>query len=121
MIFEVEGELSGLVAILLPTVSREVLGALLVGRDTPRDCEAATRSALRELGNIVASHTVSAIADQLGVRILLSVPTLVMEHADVAFLDRLADSGTTRCIENDFYGSNGENHVRLLFAAQPKP
>jgi len=45
----------------------------------------AVESALRELGNIVASHTMSAIADRLGGRILLSVPLLVMEDADTAF------------------------------------
>jgi chemotaxis protein CheY-P-specific phosphatase CheC len=120
VIFEAEGELSGLVAILLPTISRKVLGALLLGKDTPRNHEAASRSALRELGNIVASHTLSGMADRLGSRILLSVPTLVMENADVAFLDRLAESGTTQCIESEFSDAKGEIHARLLFAAQAK-
>ena len=46
VIFEVDGEVSGLVAILLPTISRKVLGALMVGKDSPRGQEAATRSAL---------------------------------------------------------------------------
>ena len=118
VIFEADGELTGLVAILLPTVHRELLGALLLGKDKPRDHEAATRSAIRELGNIVASHTLSGIADRLGSRILLSVPTLVMEHADLAFLDRLTESGTTRCIESEFSDAKGEIHARLLFAAQ---
>jgi len=120
VIFEVDGELTGLVAILLPTVSRDVLGALLLGRDTPRDCESATRSALRELGNIVASHTLSGIADRLGSRILLSVPTLVMERADLAFQERLAESGANRCVESEFTNAEGEIHARLLFAAQTK-
>ena len=121
VIFEAEGELSGLIAVLLPTVCRKVLGALLLSKDTPRDHETATRSALRELGNIVASHTISGVADRLGSRILLSVPTLVMENADVAFRDRLAESGATRCLECEFSDSNGEIHARLLFAAQTKP
>jgi chemotaxis protein CheY-P-specific phosphatase CheC len=121
VIFEVDGEISGLVAILLPTVSRKVLGALMVGKDSPRDQEAATRSALRELGNIVASHTVTGVADRLGSRIMLSVPTLVMENADVAFLDQLAETGTTSCLESEFSDSEGEIHARLLFAAESKP
>ncbi len=121
VIFEVDGELSGLVAILLPTIHRKVLGALLLGKDTPRGQELATRSALRELGNIVASHTLTGIADRLGTRILLSVPTLVMENADVVFLDRLAENGTPRCIEIEFSDAEGEIHARLLFAAQTKP
>jgi chemotaxis protein CheY-P-specific phosphatase CheC len=121
VIFEVDGEISGLVAILLPTISRKLLGALLLGKDTPRNHESATRSALRELGNIVASHTVTGIADRLGTRIMLSVPTLVMENADQAFLDQLAETGTTRCIESEFSDANGETHARLLFAAESKP
>jgi chemotaxis protein CheY-P-specific phosphatase CheC len=121
VVFEVDGELSGRIAILLPTVSREVLGALLLGRDTPRDCEASTRSALRELGNIVASHTISAIADRLGGRILLSVPELVMEDADRVFADRLVESGIPRWVESELTDPAGHLHALLLFAAQHKP
>ena len=121
VVFEADGELSGLVAILLPTVSREVLGALLLGKDSPRDHEAATRSALRELGNIVASHTISAIADRLGGRILLSVPELVMEHADRAFADRLVESGITRWVETELADPAGDLQALLVFATQSKP
>jgi chemotaxis protein CheY-P-specific phosphatase CheC len=42
-------------------------------------------SALREVGNIVASHAVSSVADHIGDTITISVPILVGEAVDDAF------------------------------------
>jgi chemotaxis protein CheY-P-specific phosphatase CheC len=39
-------------------------------------------SALMEIGNILASHVASAIADTIGERLLPSIPTLAMNHAE---------------------------------------
>ena len=38
-----------------------------------------------EMGNILASHVASAIADRIGERLLPSVPSLAMDHAQVEF------------------------------------
>ncbi len=77
-------------------------------------------SALRELGNIVASHTMSAIADRLGGRILLSVPLLVMEDADTAFTSMIRERGAERCVECELTDSARDIHVRLIFVPDPK-
>jgi chemotaxis protein CheY-P-specific phosphatase CheC len=80
--FEMEGALQGVVALLLPDASREALLDALEA-----DTAAAVRqSALREVGNIVASQAVSAVADRLGARIALSVPTLVAAEGDRTLL-----------------------------------
>ena len=77
-----EGAVEGVIAFLLaPPARAAVLEALGVA-------PAATESALREVGNIVASHAVSAVADHLGGRVTLSVPILVQEDAGPV-LDRL--------------------------------
>ncbi len=120
VIFQADGELSGLVAILLPAASRDLIAERLMHRDDPTDCDKAVESALRELGNIVASQTMSAIADRLGGRILLSVPLLVLEDADTAFASMLRERGAEQCVECELTDSAGEIQVRLVFAPSPK-
>jgi len=111
VVFEAHGFLSGLVAILLRAPSSGTLGALVADDSS----EAEIESAVRELGNIVASHTVSAIADEIGGSILLSVPTLVLEQAD-AFLTTLAgERKAAYCFESDLFGSDGERVAAIVF------
>ena len=121
VIFRADGELSGLVAILLPTASREVVTAKLIRWEEVGDPHQTVESALRELGNIVASHTMSAIADKLGGRILLSVPLLVMDEADSKFASMIRESGAERCVECELIDSAREILVRLVFVPGPKP
>ena len=120
VIFQADGELSGLVAILLPVASREMVAERLIHEEDPDDPQISVESALRELGNIVASHTMSAIADRLGGRILLSVPLLVMEDADTAFASMFRERGAERCVECELIDSEREIHVRLVFVPGPK-
>ena len=87
--FEVEGGLGGVIALLLPEGSREhVVRALLrpSGAIAPEDEE----SALRELGNMLVSHAVSAMADTLGTRVLPSIPVLAMHDAVSALASLVA-------------------------------
>ena len=120
VIFQADGELTGLVAILLPVASREMVAERLIHEEDLVGCPKTVESALRELGNIVASHTMSAIADRLGGRILLSVPVLVMEGADTAFASMLRDRGAEHCVECELTDATSEIHVRLIFAPEPK-
>jgi chemotaxis protein CheY-P-specific phosphatase CheC len=121
VIFQADGELSGLVAILLPVASREMVAERLICEGDSADSQKTVESALRELGNIVASHTMSAIADRLGGRILLSVPVLVMEDADTAFSSMLLERGATHCVECELTDAARDIHVRLVFVPESKP
>jgi len=121
VIFQADGELAGLVAILLPVASRDMIAERMVGQEDPVGSHKTVESALRELGNIVASHTMSAIADRLGGRILLSVPVLVMEDADTAFASMLLERGAQHCVECELTDAARGIHVRLVFAPEPKP
>jgi len=120
VIFRADGELSGLIAILLSTASREAVTERLVRWEEVGDSPQTVESALRELGNIVASHTMSAIADKLGGRILLSVPLLVMENADSEFASMIRESGAERCVECELTDSAREIKIRLVFVPDPK-
>lgn len=85
--FEFEGCVDALVGILFPAAASEALVRRIVGIDEDEIAPALIESALMEVGNILASHVASAIADTLGERLLPSIPTLAMENADAIFSD----------------------------------
>jgi chemotaxis protein CheY-P-specific phosphatase CheC len=120
IVFEAEGDLTGLVAIVLPEPDRDLAVEMMVGYADPHD--QIVESALRELGNIIASQTVSAIADSLDATIMLSVPTLVMQDADVVLLSLITQRGAWIRIETDLYEPDGALSAVLVFAPDwPKP
>lgn len=85
--FEFEGCVDALVGILFPAASSEALVRRILGIEEDEIAPALIESALMEVGNILASHVASAIADTLGARLLPSIPTLAMTDADRAFAD----------------------------------
>jgi len=120
VIFQADGELRGLVAILLPEATCEIVAGRLIQDDDPSEFNRTVDSALREVGNIVASHTMSAIADLIGGRILLSVPLLVTEEADTAFASMLRERGVEFCVECELTDSVRDIHVRLVVVPEAK-
>ena len=85
-----------------------------------KDREEAFASALRELGNIVASRTISAMADLLGSRILLSVPTLVMDGADFELSRQLAQRGSDYWIESELASAEAALKARVVLIPETK-
>jgi chemotaxis protein CheC len=77
--FELEGPVSGIVALLLPHEPRKLLIDRMLGVEAV--APELLASAIREVGNIVVSHACSAIADTLEVRLVPSVPVLALEDA----------------------------------------
>jgi chemotaxis protein CheY-P-specific phosphatase CheC len=120
VIFQADGDLTGLVMILLPAASCDIVAERLIHEECTDDPEEAVESALRELGNIVASHTMSAMADRLGGRILLSVPVLVMEDADLAFAAMLHERSADRYVECELTDSARAIRARLIFVPESK-
>ena len=75
-----------------------------------------TESALMEVGNILASHVASAIADRLEARLLPSIPSLAMSGAErelEAFIDQAIDCDAPR-IESRLLGESGQLIGRLV-------
>ena len=110
VIFRVEGQLTGYLALCLDPLSRRSLVRLLLDEDEPEAPPDMVASALCELANIVVSQAVSAIADALGAAISLSIPELALERVaarlwearaglggaarDLAFVSELSAPGT---------------------------
>ncbi len=83
--FEFEGCLDALVGILFPGAASEALVRRIVGIESGELAPAVIESALMEVGNILASHVASGIADAVGSRLLPSIPSLAMDGAEAAF------------------------------------
>jgi chemotaxis protein CheY-P-specific phosphatase CheC len=92
VLFDVGGRVNGRLGLFLDAPTRRSLVRLLLDEEEPEAPAEMVASALCELGNIMASQAVSAIADALGAGITLSVPQLVLERAGAVF----AAAGSSR-------------------------
>jgi len=87
--FELRGGIAGMMAVVFSRASLEVIvtemmGAHAYGLDT------AVESAVREAGNMLASHYASAIADTLGTTVMPSVPLLTAQALPAALASVVA-------------------------------
>jgi len=80
--FEIQGELEGDIAILLTPPTRGAVTAVLEGMLQGPPSADACESIVLELGNIVASRIVSAIADRMKGRLVLSIPHMVTDGVE---------------------------------------
>ena len=116
--FEVEGGLGGIVALLFSESARDQLVETLTGQPPDALSTEAAESAIRELGNILVSHVVSAMADTLGVVILPSIPVLAMEDALSALTSLISLRGLgvpTLRVETEISDRSGRHRGMLVF------
>ena len=87
--FTLDGCLDALLGLLFHAEASEAIVRRVVGIDEGEIAPTWIESALMEVGNIVASHVASAIADTLGERLLPSIPSLAMNQAERALAEML--------------------------------
>lgn len=107
--FELEGCLDAIVGIVFPGRASDTLVRRIVGIESGELEATIVESAVMEVGNILASHVASAIADRVGERLLPSIPSLATANAQVeleAFLERIVGPDTPR-IEIGFANASG--------------
>jgi chemotaxis protein CheY-P-specific phosphatase CheC len=115
--FDVSGGPGGALALFLAEDARTLLLAKLLGEHA-RDAKHA-ESALCEVGNIVASHALSAIGELVGAIALPSPPHFIATHATEAFAQRLAERARDRAllrIEVELSDRAGELRALLVWA-----
>jgi len=115
IVFEVEGSVSGLVALLFSPSGRDTVCDRLGAADVTQ-----RRSALREVGNIVVSRALSAVADHLGARVTLSVPVLLSGGAGRT-LDRLLSRRGDSVVSITELRADGGEPNALFVIAQDAP
>ncbi|MDJ0789368.1 MAG: chemotaxis protein CheC [Myxococcota bacterium] len=121
--FGVDGGVGGTLGILFEPATRKAVLEQLLGqpeRDVPPET---AESALREVGNILASHMVSAVAGVVGDTILPSVPRLVDESAPRVLpglvLERDHLSSALR-VETEISDDQGSVRAVLVFVPDPQ-
>lgn len=114
--FEFEGCIDALVGILFPASAGERLVRTIVGLESGELDPTIVESALMEVGNILASHVASGIADALKARLLPSIPALAQGQAEAEFdawVERVVGVDAAR-IETGFASARGEALGRLV-------
>lgn len=81
VLFEFDGCVNAIVAILFRRSMCNAVVRKLVGQSEGFPPPETVESVLMEVGNILASHVASAIADTLDARLLPSIPSLALEGA----------------------------------------
>jgi chemotaxis protein CheC len=83
------------------------------------------QSAIKEAGNILSGAYMNALSDFLGVLLLPSPPTLVIDKSSAVLSNALAsphvDPGTIICVESEFIFIDTAQHVRGFFLLLPDP
>jgi chemotaxis protein CheC len=82
VIFEFDGCIGAVVAILFRRSMCDAVVQQLMGQGHGNQPPEVVESVLAEVGNILASHVASAIADTLNARLLPSIPTISLDHAE---------------------------------------
>lgn len=114
--FELDGCLDAIVGIVFPGPASEILVRRIVGIETGPLEAPIVESAIMEVGNILASHVASAVAEELGERLLPSIPSLAMAGAYEefeAFIERAAGRDAPR-IESGLANVDGTLGGRLM-------
>ena len=118
--FEFEGAVDALVGILFRASASETLVRRIVGVESGLLPTHYVESALMEVGNILASHVASAIADTLGRTLLPSIPTLAMEHADATLVSLAARRGGDHPVRIECELHDAERELEGLLVLVPR-
>ncbi|MFO0689215.1 MAG: chemotaxis protein CheC [Myxococcota bacterium] len=114
--FEFEGCVDALVGILFSAEGSERLVRSVVGIESGALDPTIVESALMEVGNILASHVASGIADALRSRLLPSIPALAQGRAEgefEAWVERVVGD-TARRVEVELRRPGGDVVGRLV-------
>lgn len=119
------GDLTGRTLLLLPKDNAQLLCDLLLRKEpgTTTTFEELQRSALKEAGNILAGAHMSALSEFMGMMVLPSVPSLVVDRAGVILTTtQLGFGRSTDCVfvvETDFRFQQAERTLKGHFLLFP--
>ncbi len=120
--FQVFGDITGSIMFLIDKTSSKLLTNLLMGKtDTNPELDEMERSALQEVGNILAGSYLSSLSSLTGLNVSVSVPSLAIDMAGaimsvpVALFGQVGDH--VLLIETEFI--EGSNLVKGNFFLIP--
>ncbi|UCE86547.1 MAG: chemotaxis protein CheC [Deltaproteobacteria bacterium] len=116
---DIRGGVGGVAGLLLSASSRDLLVDRLLRRRDAEPSDIEVESALCEVGNIVLSSLVSAIADTLGVIVMPSAPMLASSDADSLFESVVGERSAGLaglCIQSELIDDAGALRALLIWA-----
>ncbi|MFN0148930.1 MAG: chemotaxis protein CheC [Dehalococcoidia bacterium] len=119
------GEISGHVMLLFPVGRALACADLMCGQDpgTTTEVDEVAESAIGELGNIVGSAFVNALADATNLTLHPTTPTVVHDMAlalvESVYAEILVQGGDIVMIDTVFEDANGTTAGLLIFAPDP--
>lgn len=120
VLFEFEGCLEAVVAILFRAPVRDVVARQMLGESaelTREDIEAV----IMELGNILVSRVASAIADTVGERLLPSIPVLAFEDAAEQLAALCGECGVDPSVRIECEFADRDGDLGGLLVLIPRP
>jgi chemotaxis protein CheC len=125
VMMHVLGDLTGRTLLLLPEENAHLLCDLLLRRTpgTTTSLGQIEESGLKEAGNILAGAYLNALSDFMGMMLLPSVPSLVVEMAGAVLTTAYLNFGQDRdyvfCVETDFNFSEAGRSLKGHFLLLP--
>ena len=119
------GDLTGRTMVLFPVESAGLLCDILLHRPLPTTKEFGLmeESGLKEAGNILSSAYLTALSDFMGMMLLPSVPSLVIDLAGAVLTSTYLNFGYERdfvfCLETEFVFEEGVQGLRGHFLLMP--
>lgn len=118
------GDLTGRTLLLLPQSDARLLCDMLLRKErgTTTDFSELEQSSLKEAGNILGGAYMNALSDFMGMMLLPSVPSLVIDLAGAVLTSSMLNFGVDRdfvlCVETEFHfhdaGQSLTGHFLLL-------
>ena len=119
------GDLTGRTLVIFPEGSARTLCDILLRRSpgTTREFEAMEQSGLKEAGNILASAYLNALSDFMGMMLVPSVPSLVVDLSGAVLTTAYLNFGHERdfvfCVETSFRVEGTEELLQGHFLLLP--
>jgi chemotaxis protein CheC len=119
------GDLTGRTLLLLSKDNAQLLCDLLLQKEpgTTQSFDELQRSALKEAGNILAGAHMGALSDFMGMMLLPSVPSLVIDRAGAVLTTTQLGFGRSQdyvfCVETDFNFEQAERNLNGYFLLFP--
>lgn len=121
------GDLTGRTMVLMPAGSARVLCDILLRRPTgtTEGFETMEHSTLKETGNILSSAYLNALSDFMGMMLLPSVPSLVVDLAGAVLTTTYLNFGHDRdfvfCVDTSFRVEGADEALHGQFLLLPDP
>ena len=125
ILMQMMGDLTGRTLLMLPAKQAHTLCDLIMRRPvgTTKELGEMEESGLKEVGNILSSAYLNALSDFMGMMLVPSVPSLVVDYAAAVLTTTYLTFGSDRdfvlCVETKFHFEEAHEQISAHFLLLP--